>query len=154
MKLSAKARYALAALAYMARLQPKGPDAPGCEAVTLVRISERLGISKIYLEQTFSLLRRAGLVTSVKGAQGGYFLARQPEKMSAMDILSAIDRSLFEETEHTVQASSPDLDRAMKKTVFTPLDDAVRGVLSSVSLADLARQAEQEQAESGYMFFI
>ena len=154
MKLSAKGRYALAALTYMARLQPKGPSSPGCEAVTLVRISERLGISKIYLEQTFSLLRRAGLVSSVKGAQGGYFLACEPAKMTAMDILAATEVSLFEETEHTVEASSPDLDRAMNKAVFTPLDDAVRRALSSVSLADLVRQAEQEQAESGYMFFI
>lgn len=154
MKISAKGRYALAALTYIARLQPEGPGAANCEAVTVVKISERLGISKIYLEQTFSLLKRAELVSSVKGAQGGYFLYREPEQINVLDILNAIENTLFEETEQTVPVTAPDIDAAMKKNVFDPLDAAVRASLSCITLKDLVTQADQEQASSGYMFFI
>lgn len=154
MKVSAKGRYALAALTYMARRQPDGPSAAGCEAITVIKISERLGISKIYLEQTFSLLKRAGLVSSVKGAQGGYFLAREPEKITALDILSAIETTLFDATEQTVPELAPDIETAMNKKIFSPMDQAVNAVLSAVSLKDLTQQADQERSESGYMFFI
>ena len=68
MRISAKGRYALAAAISMARQYGTG------EHITAISISEKLGISKIYLEQVFSLLKRAGLVNTVKGAQGGYAL--------------------------------------------------------------------------------
>ena len=57
MRISAKGRYALASVVHMAQQQHSG------ESITLVSISERLGISKIYLEQVFSLLKRGELVT-------------------------------------------------------------------------------------------
>lgn len=50
------------------------------ECITISSIAEKLGISKIYLEQVFSLLKRAKLVTSLKGAQGGYQLSKIPKK--------------------------------------------------------------------------
>ena len=61
MKISAKGRYGLAAMTYLARNYASG--AP----ITIISISEKLGISKIYLEQVFSLLKRANLVNSIKG---------------------------------------------------------------------------------------
>ena len=60
MKISAKGRYGLAAMTYLARNYASGSP------VTIVSISEKLGISKIYLEQVFSLLKRARLVNSIK----------------------------------------------------------------------------------------
>ena len=90
MRISAKGRYGLAAMAYLAHSYNNG--AP----VTIIRISEKLGISKIYLEQVFSLLKRAGLVHSLKGSQGGYQLSRRPGEISAYDILSAIELGLLE----------------------------------------------------------
>ena len=69
MKISAKGRYGLAAMTYLARNYAAGTP------ITIVSISEKLGISKIYLEQVFSLLKRARLVNSIKGSQGGYQLA-------------------------------------------------------------------------------
>ena len=72
MKISAKGRYGLAAMTYLARNYASGSP------ITIISISEKLGISKIYLEQVFSLLKRARLVNSIKGSQGGYQLAREP----------------------------------------------------------------------------
>lgn len=64
MRISTKGRYALAALIKIAENHGSG------EYITIASISEKLGISKIYLEQVFSLLIIGGIVTSVKGAQG------------------------------------------------------------------------------------
>ncbi|HCX65526.1 MAG TPA: Rrf2 family transcriptional regulator, partial [Eubacteriaceae bacterium] len=76
MKLSAKGRYALAATTSMAQNKDKN------EYITLISISEKLSISKIYLEQIFSLLKRGGVVNSIKGSQGGYQLSRSPKQIT------------------------------------------------------------------------
>ena len=84
MKLSTKGRYAVMAmsdLAVQARLDAKRP-------VSLAEIGARQGISLSYLEQLFARLRRAGLVTSIRGAQGGYCLSAEPPRF-ALAILSA-----------------------------------------------------------------
>ena len=70
MRISAKGRYALASVVHMAQQQHSG------ESITLVSISERLGISKIYLEQVFSLLKRGEL--GLKKKQVGRGKARGP----------------------------------------------------------------------------
>jgi Rrf2 family transcriptional regulator, iron-sulfur cluster assembly transcription factor len=87
MKLSTKGRYAMVALADIA-LQPD--DA----LVSLGDISERQSISLPYLEQLFVKLRRAELVTSVRGPGGGYRLARPAVEIRVIEILSAVDETL------------------------------------------------------------
>ncbi len=148
MRISAKGRYALAAMVDMAQYHKSG------DSVTLVSISERLGISKIYLEQVFSLLKRAGLVTSVKGAAGGYLLSRKPEDITALDVLSAVELSLFEEAGSAVEAKAPEIDAAMQRLAFIPMDDAVKTALSKVTLPDLLQEAARSKADQSYMFFI
>lgn len=90
MKISAKGRYGLAAMTYLARNYEAGTP------ITIISISEKLGISKIYLEQVFSLLKRARLVNSIKGSQGGYQLAHAPREITAYDVLASIELSLME----------------------------------------------------------
>ncbi len=146
MRISAKARYALAAMADMARQHTNG------EAVTVISISEKLGISKFYLEQVFSLLRRGGLVSSVKGAAGGYLLTRAPDRISALDVLMAVEFSLFEDSEATVQDKAPQMGAAMHSLVFRPLDASVREALARASLEDIVNEMERDNQD--YMFFI
>jgi Rrf2 family protein len=86
MRISAKGRYGLAAMISMAQNSRKD------EYITIISISERLGISKIYLEQVFALLKRANLVVSTKGSSGGYQLTRPSDRISAFDIISAIEQ--------------------------------------------------------------
>jgi Rrf2 family transcriptional regulator, cysteine metabolism repressor len=148
MRLSSKGRYALAAAVSMAQRSDSS------EAITVIRISEKLGISKIYLEQVFSLLKRGGIVTSVKGASGGYLLARKPEKITVLDVLSALELSLFEKAEPTVEAKAPELDAAMRHLVFNPLDIAIREALQRTTLNDLVQEAEKRRDSQEYMFFI
>lgn len=87
MKLSTKGRYAMVALVDIA-LQPDG------EVVTLGEVSRRQDISLPYLEQLFVKLRRAALVTSVRGPGGGYRLARPATEIRVADVLSAVDETV------------------------------------------------------------
>ena len=148
MKISTKGRYALASMISLAQQE----SIPGVETLTV--LSGRLGLSKLYLEQVFSLLRRAELVLSVKGAQGGYRLARGARDITGWDILSAVENSLFDQAEATVAESSPGIERAMRNGLFTPLDLAVRTALEAVSLHDLAEEANLPAADDGYIYII
>lgn len=87
MKLSTKGRYAMVALSDIA-LQPEG------SLVTLGEVSRRQSISLPYLEQLFVKLRRADLVTSVRGPGGGYRLARSTSEIRVSEILAAVDETV------------------------------------------------------------
>lgn len=148
MRISAKGRYALSAAVTLAEVYSGGA------CVTLISISERLGISKIYLEQVFALLKRGNIVSSVKGSQGGYMLARPPADISAYDVLFAVETALFQETEATVPEKAPWLDAALNALVFCPLDAAVKAALAQVRLEALAQEAQRQQGGQALMFFI
>jgi Rrf2 family protein len=148
MRLSVKGRYALASAIKMAQQHQSG------EYITVISISEKLGISKIYLEQVFSLLKRGGLVVSVKGSQGGYQLARIPRQISVLDILSAVETSLFEKVEDTVGEKAPDIETAMRLSAFEVLDQSVKDTLSSITLEDLVAESEKHRGEQAIMFYI
>ncbi len=147
-RISAKGRYGLAAVIYMAQLHDNG------EYITISKISESLGISKIYLEQTFSLLKRAEVVTSIKGAQGGYRLVKMPKYVTVFDVLSAIETSLFEKAEETVQSKLPQLESTMQISVFKPLDNVIETRLKEITLYELVNQYEKQKEDGDYMFFI
>jgi Rrf2 family iron-sulfur cluster assembly transcriptional regulator len=87
MKLSTKGRYAMVALTDLALQPPPG-------LVTLNEIAVRQAISLAYLEQLFVKLRRAGLVSSVRGPGGGYRLARPASEIRVSDILGAVDETV------------------------------------------------------------
>ena len=148
MRISAKGRYALSATISMAANHSAG------EYTTIISISEKLGISKIYLEQVFSLLKRGGIVNSIKGSQGGYQLARMPRQISLFDILSAVEVSLFEPIEDTVREKAPDIEAAMRLTAFEKIDEALKTVLKGINLEDLVIEAERHKSDGGHMFYI
>ena len=148
MRVSVKGRYALAAMINIAT------NYRSDKYITVISISEKLGISKIYLEQVFSLLKRGGLVHSVKGARGGYQLSRTPEKITVLEVLSAVELTLFETTEATVAEKAPEIEKAMHLSAFDVLDSVVKNTLGEITLADLVVSAEEQKADSGFMFYI
>ncbi|SHI18093.1 transcriptional regulator, BadM/Rrf2 family [Sporobacter termitidis DSM 10068] len=148
MRISAKGRYALASTISLAEDYGKG------ECTTVLSISEKLGISKIYLEQVFSLLKRGGIVNSVKGAQGGYQLARMPREITLYDILSAVELTLFEPSEATVPDSAPDIEKAMQTAVFEKIEAALKSSMQAVTLYDLVLEAEKYKSDDALMFYI
>lgn len=86
MKLSTKGRYALIAMAYIARKDFRSK-------ISVAEISNNLGISQTYLEQLFMKLRKANLVRSVRGASGGFSLNLHPKYIRINDIMEAVDEN-------------------------------------------------------------
>ena len=87
MKLNSRGRYAVMALADMANFDMKNP-------VSLRDISLRQNISLVYLEQIFLKLKKNNIVKSVRGANGGYTLTKDPEQIKLSNIFSAVDEKV------------------------------------------------------------
>ena len=87
MKLNSKARYAVMALADLAKNNAKEPT-------SLTEISLRQGISIDYLEQLFLKLRKNNLVQSARGPSGGYVLSKPPGEIKLLSIISAVDEKI------------------------------------------------------------
>ena len=87
MKLTSKGRYAVMAMADLAKNNAKGPT-------SLTEISLRQGISISYLEQLFLKLRKNNLVQSARGPSGGYVLTKPPEEIKLLSIIRAVDEKI------------------------------------------------------------
>ncbi|MGL4283392.1 RrF2 family transcriptional regulator [Eubacterium aggregans] len=148
MRISAKGRYGLAAMITLAQESTQDLCTP------VIVIAEKLGLSKIYLEQVFALLKRGKLVTSIKGAQGGYRLSRPAPQINAYEILTAVEQVLFEPTEDSVSEAAHLVEATMRECVFDFLDDQLRSALESVTLAQLVKSLEQRSLDGPFMFFV
>lgn len=132
MKITAKGEYGVRAMATLALEYRAGP-------VPLREIARREGISHQFLEQIFLPLRRAGLITSVRGAKGGYTLAKAPEEIKIGDIVRILEgpiapvECVAEGNEESCKRSSACLTRGIWKR----LRDAVSTVLDDITLADV-----------------
>jgi Rrf2 family iron-sulfur cluster assembly transcriptional regulator len=129
MRLTTKGRFAVTAMVDLGMRQTHGP-------VTLAAISERQHISLSYLEQLFGRLRRARLVSSVRGPGGGYNLARPAQNVSVADIIIAVDEPL-DATQCGGKENCHDDKRCMTHDLWATLNEKMQDYLSSVTLADL-----------------
>lgn len=148
MRISAKGRYGLASMIYLA--QNVGTNS----WVNLAKIAEDLDLSKIYLEQVFALLKKAGLVVSIKGATGGYQLSRPSEQISTFDILNAIEITLFETTETTLGSKGTPIEQSLSTLVWKKLDIKIKDFLSQITLNDLVNDIIAKQTDSTFMYYI
>ena len=87
MKLTSKGRYAVMAMADLARSNVKKPT-------SLIEISLRQGISLSFLEQLFLRLKKNNLVNSTRGPHGGYILSKAPEEIKLSSIINAVDEQI------------------------------------------------------------
>ena len=87
MKLNSRSRYAVMALADMASFDRQNP-------ISLRDISLRQNISLVYLEQIFSKLKKSNIVKRIRGTNGGYILAKDPEQIKLLNIFSAVDEKV------------------------------------------------------------
>lgn len=131
MKLTTKGRYAVQALADIAAFGSGG-------SVSLSAIAERQGLSAAYLEQLFLKLRRAGLVDSARGAEGGYRLARAADAISVSAIVDAVD----EEIRTTACGGAAtgcrgDGARCLTHDLWDALGGHIESFLASVTLGDI-----------------
>jgi Rrf2 family cysteine metabolism transcriptional repressor len=131
MKLTTSSRYGLRAMVDLAA-NYKG------EPVALCDIAKRQRISESYLEQSFATLRKAGLIRSAKGAQGGYIPTDNPENLKAGTILRVLEGSLSIIDDSPVYAGSDPIKRCIKEKIWDAVDRGVSHAVDSVTLADLA----------------
>ncbi|MDR3348788.1 MAG: Rrf2 family transcriptional regulator [Acidaminococcales bacterium] len=148
MRISAKGRYALAAIVEIAR------SSRNKETVAVIAIAQKLGISKIYLEQIFAQLKKSELLLSTKGSHGGYLLASPPQSVSAWNVLSAVEAMLVEPTDASVGKEAPEIEIALQNIVFRPLDNVVREFLDKITVQALLDFSEKQRMEQSYMLNI
>ena len=131
MRLSTKGRYAVMAMADLARRE-------GERAVCLADIAARQEISLSYLEQLFARLRRKGLVKSLRGPGGGYRLARTSAETNIADIVLAVDEPLRATrcSEHGKGCMMKG-ERCVTHDLWDDLGRQIQNYLASVSLADV-----------------
>ncbi|EKU71809.1 Rrf2 family transcriptional regulator [Selenomonas sp. F0473] len=137
MKLSTKGRYSVTALYELALHYGEG-------VVSLRAIAESQGISENYLEQLMARLRRAGLVESVRGAQGGYTLARPPEEVTIGQIITAVEGpiALVDCLLTDAEADDQSCVRAadcVTRQIWEEVCAGINSVLNNISLARLLR---------------
>lgn len=113
------------------------------EPISLKTIAERQNIPEGYLEQLMAVLRRAGLITSVRGAQGGYNLARHPGKIYVGEIIRVLEGPLAPLA--CVSELEPkecnDADYCIIRAIWVRVRDNIAEVLDSVSLSDMCNDA-------------
>ena len=135
MRVSAKELYGLRAMTEMARHFDRGP-------ISLAEVSRTQGISLDYLEQIAASLRKAGLLESRRGAQGGYLLTRSPGTITAGDVIRALDGSIL-----PVQCITEQLERrctpcpstadCTSRNVWQTVGQRLVETLDGITLADL-----------------
>ena len=132
MKLSTKGRYAVMAMADLARQSDGRP-------VALADIADRQDISLSYLEQLFGKLRRGAQVKSVRGPGGGYMLARPVDEMRVSDIILAVDETIKATrcTPGSPSGCQPDRSRCLTHDLWEELGNQIHLFLSSVTLGDI-----------------
>lgn len=132
MRVSAKELYGLRAMSEFARHYGQGP-------LSLTEVARKQGISQPYLEQIAIDLRRAGLLNSKRGAQGGYYLARSPEAMTAGDVIRALEGSILPIQCVAQQKCTPCSleDGCSARGIWEEVRDRLVETLDSIALADL-----------------
>ncbi|MGE5615093.1 MAG: RrF2 family transcriptional regulator [Bacillota bacterium] len=133
MKLSTRGRYGLKAIIDLAANCGEGN-------VALKSIAERQGISENYLEQLFAALKKAKIIKSVRGSQGGYSLAHAPENITVGDVLRALEGSLAPtdcvmENRKTRHCGNQDL--CVSRSVWEKIRDGINNVIDNITLKEL-----------------
>lgn len=129
MKLSTKGRYGVKA---MVDLAINYSDEP----VSIKVIAERQNISEYYLEQLFSPLRKANLIVSIRGAQGGYMLSRPPEEITVSEIFDVLEGPV-EISNCLEEDSCNNIDNCATRLLWARIRDSIDSVLKTTSLSDI-----------------
>ena len=144
MKLSTKGRYGLRAMIDLARYREDEP-------VSISSIASRQAISERYLEQLVALLKKAGLVSSIRGAQGGYVLAKEASEISVGDVLRALEGSLepvkcaaFYSEEGCLAAVG-----CVTKDVWQKSNDSINDTVDHIMLDELVEESKKVNPAGG-----
>lgn len=137
MKISTKGRYGLRALIDLAQYSE-------IEPVSINSIAVRQGISERYLEQLMTLMKKAGLIKSIRGAGGGYVLAKEVSEISVGDVLRALEGNL-ETVECTAFSQEDSCEAAggcVTKYVWQRINESIKQTVDEISLKQLVDESK------------
>ena len=139
MKLSTRTRYGIRAILELAENYGNGP-------LQLRVIARDQGVSVKYLEQLMAMLKAAGIVRSIRGSKGGYILAKQPGQVKVSECFQCLEGSVI--TTECVKDESfcERTNDCIARQVWTEVQEAVMGVLQSMTLQDLVDRAKNNNA--------
>ncbi|MDR1252736.1 MAG: Rrf2 family transcriptional regulator [Treponema sp.] len=144
MKISTRGRYGVRLLIDLA-------EHAGEDHVSLASIAERQNISIRYLEQVAVILRRSGFIRSVKGASGGYALARKAEDITIGEALRVLEGDMLVVDPPLPNIEESKLQRCIRTTVFDRLNDRIAAVIDRKTLASVVGTTDPDES---YMYFI
>ncbi|MDR1073452.1 MAG: Rrf2 family transcriptional regulator [Treponema sp.] len=144
MKISTRGRYGVRLLIDLAE-HTEEPH------VSLASIAKRQHISVRYLEQVAVILRRTLFIRSVKGASGGYTLARRPEDIIIGDALRELEGDMLVVDPPLPTVQETKLQKVIRQTVFDRLNERIASVIDRETLASLVRTVDPDES---YMYFI
>lgn len=132
MKLSTKGRYGLRAMIDLADYSEEMPQ-------SIANIAARQSISDSYLEQLMAKLKKAGLIESIRGAQGGYVLAKDSSEISVGDILRALEGDLtpVKCSELGGNSGCSGSDSCVTKFVWQRINDSIQNAVDGIQLSEL-----------------
>lgn len=149
MKISTRGHYGVMAMLDLALHHGEGP-------IPLKSVAERQNLSEHYLEQLIAVLRKAGLVKSVRGAQGGYTLAREPHQIKIGEIIRVLEGPIA--PVECVNEEDPECclraDYCVTRNLWEKVKASIEEVLDNTTLEDLVREAEKARQAGGYMYYI
>lgn len=140
MKISTKGRYGLKAVVDIA-----GHTNDEERCVSLKAVAGRQGISENYLEQIVAPLKKARVLHSVRGAGGGYYLAKSAESLTVGEVLRVLEGSLAPADcvlDDVAACADSDCASCSTKTVWESLFDSINQVVDSITIADLMKNIE------------
>jgi Rrf2 family protein len=146
-RLSTKGRYGTRAMLELALSEGNGP-------VLLREIAQRQGISLKYLEQITPSLKSAGLVNSSRGASGGYFLAKLPERINVKEIVEALEGPLKLVECVGDPGLCRDAGQCDTRDLWDEVSVNISKLLQSRTLADLAQKHKDKQKSRPLMYSI
>jgi len=142
MKISTKGRYGLKAVVDIAYAMQKH----GEKCVSIKSISERQCISENYLEQIISPLKKARIVHSIRGANGGYYLAKPAKELTAGEVLRILEGPLVPVdcvVDGTNVCGQVDCDLCVMRSSWHKITEKISEVVDSVTIAELAQDFDK-----------
>ena len=139
MKLTTKGRFAVTAMLDLV-MQDKS------KSVTLTEISKRQKISLHYLEQLFLRLKKKGIVISKRGPNGGYFLKKDPEKLSVSDIMLAVEENM-DTTQCSGMKNCIEDSKCLTHDLWTDLNATIKDYLDGINLKMLVQSNKNVPSE-------
>lgn len=147
MRISTKGRYAVRAVLELGLHYDE-------KSVLLKDIARRQDISEAYLELLMSSLRKSGLVTSIRGAHGGYRLAKHPSEINLAQVVEAVEGSLSPVSCLDESTECPRFPQCAARDIWMEVGNAIRGVLEGVTVEDFCNRQREKEREQTPMYYI